>query len=103
MIINFNQTITDLEDKEIPSNEGFLTLKEVCVNALLTTLRDPVTKDLEDLSGVVKVQNAILAEKIYKSDKDLEISVEEATLLKTRIGQAFIPIIVMKAWRKLDK
>lgn len=101
MLINFSALITDLGGKPIKDGDIDMTLKDLAVNALITTLTD-ARGEAERLSGIEKVGNATLAEKIYKSEEPIDLSVEDIAKLKERISRFPFPLVVMRAWSLLD-
>jgi hypothetical protein len=65
-----------------------ITLKTVCVEAILK----PNDADTQ-VSGMEKMNRWDLAQKIFKATDDIDITAEEAALLKTLIARAF-PVII---------
>lgn len=61
------------------------TVKMAIVNALLA----PVQKE----SGVDKVKKYELAKKVYASD-DVDLNEDEIKLIKERVGECLIPLVV---------
>jgi len=79
-----------------PNPEGeatTATLRMALVNALLS----PVQKE----SGVEKIKKYDLAMKIHKNDK-VDLTAEEITLLKARVGEVFPVLIVGQVFEILE-
>lgn len=69
------------------------TLRLCVVNSLLA----PVQKE----SGIDKVKKYELAKRVYQNDV-VELTTEEIALIKNRIGEAVIPIVVGQAFDMLE-
>jgi hypothetical protein len=98
MLINTNTVITNLTGdvmKDVgPDGEtSDATLKSTIVNALLS----PVQKE----NGLDKVKKYELAKKVYEAD-EVELTAEEITLIKARVGDAFIPMVVGRVFEMLE-
>lgn len=76
--------------------EVWLTIAKLIVNALLAFI------DGKHLSGEDKFKRYKLAEKIYGKD-EVEISLEEANLIKQASGEALTPMFSGKVWDFLEK
>lgn len=80
-----------------------LTLKKICIRALLEPITDPKTGRAETLSGEDKLKYFDLATAIQQSKKEIELTSDEIVLLKDRINRKFpSPLTVTQAWRILD-
>jgi len=93
------QPILDLDRNPIPGGDAktpVLTLGIVAVNALESILEED-----RGQTGSDKFKADELARKVYKA-KAAVLTVEEISLIKTRIGKAYGPLIVGYAWRLLD-
>jgi hypothetical protein len=97
MQINVNDVLTQLDGtplKDMVNGEAKdATVGMAIINALLA----PAEGD----NGVKKVQKYELAMRVYKNDS-VDITVEEATLIKECVGRAFAPIIVGQLFALLD-
>jgi hypothetical protein len=98
MLIKTNTVITNLagesmKDMDADGNASDATLKSTIVNALLS----PVQKE----TGTDKVQKYELAKKVYEAD-EIELTAEEITLIKARVGDAFVPIVVGRVFEMLE-
>lgn len=99
MKINFETPLKSLDDKDIETGkEGekkpFL-LKHACIEALMGDLQG------ENQTGEQKLKRATLAKRIYDGS-EIEITPEEATLIKERIGKAYSAIVVYSAYKILN-
>lgn len=71
------------------------TVQTALVNALTAEYRD------EKIEGSEKMKRWVLAERIH-SNKEIDLTAEEASLLKNLVGKAFGPIVVGPVWNALD-
>ena len=76
-----------------------ITLKTVCVNSLMRQYEDE-----KNLNGEEKLKRGLLAERIYKAKKTIDLTVDELKLLKDLIGKnpQYNPLFVMRAYELLD-
>ena len=93
MKINFSQKLKNLDGSV--SDEA-PTLGAIAVRALVETLEGD-----QKATGEDKFKRAVLAQKVHDAG-EIDISVEEVSKIKSRIGQAFPPVIVFAAWSLLD-
>jgi hypothetical protein len=99
MKIDFDSTINDLTGKPvvIAETKDTLTLKSVCLNALMSQFPDEA-----HLPGEKKVERLALAMRIHEGG-ELEMTPEDAAELKRLIGKAFWhPLTVGRAWDILN-
>ena len=71
-----------------------LTISNVISNALLV----PEDK----LSGEEQVKRFILATRIYDATLPVEISVEDAVLIKKCVAKAYAPLVTGQVWQAVD-
>jgi hypothetical protein len=98
MLVNVNQVLKTLDGQTMKDNDGKgnaidATVKMAIVNAVLS----PVERE----SGIDKVKKFNLAQKIYGSD-EIDLTAEEISLIKERVGDTFAPIIVGQVWNILE-
>ena len=74
-----------------------VTLKSVCVNALLDEYDDE-----PKLSGMDKQKRGKLADRIYTAKGDMDLTPKEITLLQELIGKKNKTLIVTRAYELLD-
>lgn len=76
------------EEKEIAGSKAkmtiTLTFKKVTTDALCTLYQDE-----KDLSGEEKIKRALLAQKIYSAQDIVEITVDEAGLIKKLVNRLY--------------
>lgn len=99
MKIDFSSVLKGLDGKELKGDlkgEKSLTLGSVCVESLMASFPDE-----ERLSGNDKVKRFKLAQKIYNRTP-VDITVEDASLIKELIGKAYGPLIVGQVWDLLE-
>lgn len=101
MRINFSAPIANLDGSPVMEGDRPMTLGNLAINALVATLQGPDGQP-EHLDGIGKVRNALLAETIFKASEPLDLKAEDIALLKERIGRAYSPLAVMRAWALLD-
>lgn len=90
---NLDTQITDLENK--PFADG-ATLRTVLLGACLSTLRGDELMDEKQ-----KVPIYLLSKKISEKG-DIELTAEDVVLLKGRVGKAYNPLVVGRAYEILD-
>lgn len=95
-MIDFSQTIKDLNGNPVLDEKTPLTLGAVACNSLLATF-----KDEPNLQGADKTKRFALALKI-NGKAQVALKVEDVTLLKTLIGKAYAALVVGQAWEMLD-
>lgn len=99
MKIDVNETLKALSGETLMDTDSKgtaieATIKAAIVNALLT----PAKSD----NGIDKVKKYDLANRVYKAENEIELTVEEAALIKERVGEAFGAIVVGQIWGLLD-
>ena len=97
MKVNLDMEILDIKGNPIviQGEEGFLTLKDVCINAILLEEQD------EKIEGKEKVRRYQLALKINEGGT-LNFSVEDLTLLKEKVGKMYTILVAGQALPLLD-
>lgn len=98
MKIDVTKTLTNLDGavmKDMVDGEAVdATLRMAMVNAILS----PVEKE----SGMDKVKKFNLAERIHDAVDDVDLTVEEVSLIKERVGVVFSSLIVGQVWKLLE-
>jgi len=94
--INFNVSLKNLEGKTLKDKEKDLTLKDVSVNALLGNYQD------EKINGEEKLRRFLLATKIYESNDELELSIDEVKMTKDLIAKGYSVLVTGRALEILD-
>lgn len=105
MKIDFNTKILALDgETQVVEQVGDeikpVTLGHMAINALLTPLPD-MAGNQEQTDGQTKVRLATLAQAIYAGGT-VDVSVEDVSLIKERIGRCYSALPVMRAWSILD-
>jgi len=96
MKINFSQALKNGgESLKGPEGEE-IKLYIPCVNALWAIYED------EKLNGKEKYKRGDLAERIDKQE-EVEVTVEEISLMKDVVGKAYNPMMIKKVWDLLEK
>lgn len=98
--IDFTQPLLGVDGKSIPIGDlkkpDAMTLGDAALGALEASLDTD-----KQLSGADKFKQDQLARKVY-GKRDAILTVEEIALIKTRVGQAYGPMVVGAVWRVLD-
>jgi len=92
-----NTAYQDFAGEELTDEFGKpLTLKHIIIRALLTQQQnDPST-------GEEKYHRYKLAENISSAANEIELTTEDAALIKKLIGKLFVPIIVGRAYDDIE-
>lgn len=98
MKVDFSTVIEDIETgKPVPEsdrpNAAPSTISLLCVRALLV----PHPADAE-LKGEEKIERFNLARRIKGATEPLDITPEEATLIRSLVNRAFSTLIVAQVW-----
>ncbi len=72
-------------------------LKTIIVNALLGNFPGE-----ENLIGEEKLKRYMLAEKVYKTEAEVELIAEEASLIKLLVGKMYVTVIVGAVYLMLE-
>ena len=91
MRIDMEKELTTLDGKVIGK------MKQFCVESLLA-----VFEDERNLMGQEKLNRFILAKKIYEGEGEIEIPIEDISLLKKLVGKGYGALIVGQAWEILE-
>lgn len=99
MKIDVNQTLKTMNGQVMKDDDGTgqivdATLRMAMVNAILS----PIEKE----SGMDKVKKFNLAKKIHDAESEVDLTVEEVSLIKERIGEVFPAIIVGQVFDLLE-
>jgi len=97
MLVNVNQPLKTMDGQVMKDNDGQgnaidATVKLALVNAVLS----PVQNE----KGVDKVLKFELAKRIYKAD-EVDLTAEEISLIKERVGEVFPAVIVGQIYELL--
>jgi len=120
MQIQFDQKMTDMNDKpipeKIPSGETnlmgqavlvdgpTLTLRKVIINALVAEYHDEQAgPQRPGLSGEEKLNRFNLAMKVKKAADSADLTIDEVSKVKGLIAKAYSAIIVGQAWTMFEE
>lgn len=92
MQVNLNKKF-----KQLDGSEG-MKMSEVVANILLA----PSQEENASLSPVEKIRRYELAKKIYLTQEAIEISIEDAALIKTVIAKYGLPLTVAQVYEALE-
>jgi len=101
MKINVNQVLKNLAGETLKDNDGTgkaidATLKLAIINSVLAPVQN------KNESGVEKVKKYELAKKVYAND-EIDLTAEEITLIKQRVGEVYAPLLVGQIFEMLEK
>lgn len=98
MLIDFNQTIKQIDGTELTITEGKeATLKHFALEALQLNFQDET-----NLSADTKCKRWLLATRIYANPAKIDLTAEEIVEIKKLIGKAYGPMIVGQAFQMLE-
>jgi len=92
--LNLNQVLVDLDQQ--PFADG-ATYKTVILSSLLATLPGD-----EKAGAKEKVSLFQLSMKVHDQADDCDLTSEEITLIKDRVGRAFAPLVVGRVFALID-
>ena len=78
----------------VGQNKQVVTVSQQCILALCVQ---------EEIDGIEKMKRGLLAEKIFKANGEVELTIEEIALLKQLSGKYLSTLGVMQIWRLLEK
>jgi len=93
MKIDVTQILRDLDGKPIDENA---TLRKACLEALLSPLKGD-----ENMQGADKQALFALADRVH-AETSPDLAIEEWAKIKDRIGRAYPPLIVGRAYAMID-
>ena len=100
MFVAFSKAICDLAGNPVkpdPNSDSVMRLSSVAVNGILM----PRQSDA-NLSGEDKVKRFKLAKRIHDASEPLDISVEDAALLKALIADSHTTLVASQALLLID-
>lgn len=97
MKIQLSQKLKDIHGNPLKNGDDEVRLSTIFIDSLLANFTDE-----KDLPGQVKVSRFVLAQEIQrKKEGTIDLSLEDATLLKTLVGKAYGTLIVGQVWEIL--
>jgi hypothetical protein len=97
MKINFTQPLKTLDGTELKIEGKTRTTAQAVMDSLLFIFQDEA-----NLPGEEKVKRYKLANRIYQSKCETDLTIEEAALIKKLTGKLFGPLIVGQIWSILE-
>jgi hypothetical protein len=95
MKVQLNQELLDVEGKSISSGKApKLFLKDVCINAVLTPFQEDKEED--------KWKKYELYKKLRDVKGEVELKVEEVSMIKKAIGKVNTTLVMGQAWEMLE-
>lgn len=87
--------VTDLDGKDITEGDKVLTVAVVCQRALLAPPGAPV-------SGEENLRRFKLALRLHDATGLLELTAEEAALVKSQVAANFAPLVVGRVFQLIE-
>ena len=78
----------------VGQNKQVVTVSQQCILALCVQ---------EEIDGIEKMKRGLLAEKIFKANGEVELTIDEVVLIKQLVGKYLSTLGVMQIWRLLEK
>ena len=95
MKYKLNVPLKELDGSDVVGqNKQVVTVSQQCILALCVQ---------EEIDGIEKMKRGLLAEKIFKANGEVELTIEEIALLKQLSGKYLSTLGVMQIWRLLEK
>jgi len=95
MKVKVNNQLNDVEGKPLQGDKSkTLTMRDVCINSLLT----PVQGDDEK----IKWEKYEIFKKLRDSADEVELKLEELSLLKKAVGKLQPPLLMGQIWEMLE-
>ena len=96
MKINVNQVLKSFDGKVIKDAGNDVMLSEVITRALIEPMKD------ESPNGNDSLRRHLLAQRVFEAKDDVEVSVEELSEIKNRVGSYFYAMISAPALLLID-
>jgi len=95
MKVKINEQLKDVEGKPLKGEkERPLTMRDVCINSLLT----PVQGDDEK----VKWEKYEIFKSMRDSKEEVDLKIEQITILKKSVGKVQPPLLMGQIWDMLE-
>lgn len=102
MKVDVTKTVTGVKGTPVVKTEKEnWTYRDVFADALLGDIADPRTGALKHVPGPERYKRGKLAERIYAEDV-VDLSIDEAKLLKDLIGEGMTTSLVTPSWDYLE-
>lgn len=100
MKINFYSELKSIDGSVLQRRKGDdvapMLLKDAAIEALMQEFPN------ENADGNAKLRRALLAERIFTSEGAVDVTAEDAALLKERIGRGYGAVVVFASYKLLD-
>ena len=93
MKVNLKTSLKAFDGADVTDATGPVLISTLCINALMKE---------DTVAGAEKMKRFLLARRIYDAEGDLDITVEEASLIKDLVGSTFAPIVVGRVYELLE-
>lgn len=102
LIRNLDAVINDLEGKPIMGSEKPLTFRTAMVQALSHEAPPNPRTGEQSETGESRFRRWNIASKIQNANDEVELSVEDVSLVKTKVGEAFVMVVVGPVWTLIE-
>jgi hypothetical protein len=97
MILDLSKPLFDRAGRTLSDAHGPVTLATAIATAL-----DTVANDKDPVTGAEKMRRYRLASRILESPSAVPLTLEDAALCKTLVGDGYGPLIVGQIWSVLE-
>jgi hypothetical protein len=95
MKVKINQQLKDVEGKPLNGDKGkALTMRDVCINSLLTPIQGDVEKDKWEKYEIFK--------KLRDANSEVELKLEELNTIKKAVGKIQPPLLMGEVFDMLE-
>ena len=109
MVVDFAQFIRGIDEKPIPNpnkDKTFLTLREVCINSLLSRFTDEAgisgEEMVERFELALMVRDCTGEQSANGKTTGFDIKPEQLVLIRRLIAKAHGPLVCGRAWKLLE-
>lgn len=95
---DFSKVLTTIDGDPLHDKDKDLTAGAIALSALLGNYDDE-----KALTGKEKADRYQLAMKINKNMKEVDLTIEQAKLVKDLVGKAFAPLVVGQFFELMEK
>lgn len=95
MKIDFTPLVTNIDGTKL---DGAPSVRDACVTALTTSMEGD-----HALASTQKFQFGLLAQKIALGEDVVDVTAEEITVLKDRVGKGYSPVVVLFVWQHFER
>lgn len=98
MLIKVETPLRNMDGQVMKDNVDGQAVDATLRMAMVNSILSPVEKE----SGMDKVKKFNLAERIHDAVDNVDLTVEEISLIKERVGVVFPSLIVGQVWKLLE-